>query len=79
MRDTLEAVTVNRENTVKLEEEIAEMQKRVDEAQEALKQMEAKRKQESQVVSDGAITTELETTDSRRPFKVHLRIMTDKI
>jgi len=52
----LEAVTVNQENTVKLEEEIAEMQKRVDEAQEALKQMEAKRKKESQVVSDGDST-----------------------
>lgn len=55
-RDTLKAVTVNQENTVKLEEEIAEMQKRVDEAQEALKQMEAKKKQESQVVSDGDST-----------------------
>ena len=46
-------MTLNQENTVRLEGEIAELQKRVDEAQEALEQWEAKRKQESLVVSVG--------------------------
>ena len=49
--NTLEAMTLNQRNAAQLEKENAELQKKIIEAQEVLKQQEIQRKNESEMVS----------------------------
>ena len=49
--NTLEAMTLNQRNAAQLEKENAELQKKIIESQEVLKQQEIQRKNESEMVS----------------------------